>query len=172
MDRGFFNPALIVFVSLLLIGTIGYVGYGYNMRAATAPSVEGASKVNAQGLSVLVNSTSTWDLSQYFCKTIKECEESLYAGFKGGVISGGQTTSREIFINNKIPSSEYAFVKIFLKPGWGMSHTEYRASLANRSYITSTKRFSDVDFVTEVIIFPTSRLSDTNYLQLATFSNL
>jgi hypothetical protein len=123
MPKGFSSTLILIIIALLLVLPIAlWVSFNKISSSLSKESVKGASSSTIYakpGFSVkVVSKGGGWDLFQYLCKTIEECEISVDSGKRGGTVSGGSVDSKEIIIGFDPSWSEYKYIKYYVKPSW------------------------------------------------------
>jgi len=140
MPKGFAHPFVLVSVLVLLgIGVAVLAGprniAGLVLGATTRK--ENVYDTKTVGIKVNVVSPATsWDLTEYLCKSRDECTSALTSGKWWSTVSGAATTTdgHEIFIEESDGWADYNFIKIVVKES-GSVVGEYLAPAGtNNSY--------------------------------------
>jgi len=117
MRRGSTLPLVMVLVLFLMVP----LGFWFFYSRNSQDNVKGANVSGiTNGMYVTVSSTGgTWDLVRYLCKGRSECVGSLSSGLQLETISGGNAQKYQVAFSYESGWDQYAFLKIYLKPGWG-----------------------------------------------------
>jgi hypothetical protein len=168
MRRGSMWPLLLIVALFLIIP----LGYWYLSSRSSMKNVKGAKISEIEnGVYVVVNSNAgTWDLNSYLCKSKPECLESLTFGVKLETKSGGRSLGYEVNLVYEDQWSDYSFLKIFVKPGWGVQSRAFRVIDPGVVKGASSEKI-DLDNMTyEVVLIPIKELK-TGFFKGAEFSD-
>jgi hypothetical protein len=168
MRKGSAWLLLIVIVVFLMIP----LGYWYLNYRASVKSVKGAKTLEIQnGVYVVVNSnTGTWDLNSYLCKSKQECLESLTSGVKLETRSGGRALGVEVDLIYEDQWSDYSYLKIFVKPGWGTQGKVFEILDPGVVKESSSERITSGNVEYEVVLMPIKDLK-SGFFKGAEFSD-
>ncbi len=131
MQKGYSVPIVIIAIVLFLLLPLSLFVYKNNFNLSSTPkSVKGASVegdgFSRPGFSVTISSKNgNWDLVEYLCKSIDECNQSLYSGVRWGVTSGGATENHEVVIENG-EWEKYSYIKYFVRPAWSSTQRNFK----------------------------------------------
>ena len=126
--RGLTIPFVMIFVAVfisvpLLFWYVSNSGRPSDIRGASDSNVE----ADVSGLKFGVNSFGgTWDLFAYLCEDYETCVESLTAGKKHKVVSGGTGEDFGIAVPKVEEWDSYEYLKVFVKPSWGSHHRTFK----------------------------------------------
>ena len=135
-----------------------------NVRGAKTSEIE-------NGLYVVVNSdTGTWDLNSYLCKSKLECLESLTSGVKLETKSGGRALGYEVDLVYENQWSDYSFLKVFVKPGWGAQGRAFKIIDPGVVKGASSEKINLDNVMYEVVLIPVRDLK-SGFFKGAEFSD-
>ncbi len=134
-------------------------------------SVKGATSTGfSNGFYIIVNSSQgNWDLHQYGCTGLKECEESLFSGRNISTISGGVVSEHDLAFTSCPMSGELSYIKYFIEPGWGSMQ---RVFTINTDYHggVRVKEFVENGETVYALLVPVAAF-DFDYFKAAIFSD-
>ncbi|RJR27138.1 hypothetical protein C4561_03165 [candidate division WWE3 bacterium] len=126
--NGYISPVVLLFIFLFI--SVPLIYWFVSSDEGSPEDVKGSSDVvteETEGLLVNVTSESTWDMYVYLCKNSDECDESLTAGKRVGVFSGGVVSKFTVAVPLDETWTEGNVVKFYIKPGWGSSGRVFSA---------------------------------------------
>ena len=126
--NGYISPIVALFIFFFI--SVPLVYWFITSGDKTPESVKGSSDIAAarvEGLSVDVTSEGTWDMYAYLCETSDECEDSLNAGKRVGVFSGGKVSKFTTSIPLDETWQDESVIKLYVKPGWGAAGRMFNA---------------------------------------------
>lgn len=185
MKRGFARPFILI-VSLILIGLpVAFIAYSNSSSASEFVNrnilkvlgnddVKGANitsdNYSKPGFSINIISSGTWNLQEYLCKTLEECNKSLTSGKNIGSISGAKTDDvKEIRIVSTAEWGEYQYIKYFVR-SWNSGLQNFRVLDLGSLNGSMKKVFSDEKYATEAVISPITDILNT-FQHSATFTD-
>ncbi len=156
---GFTLPVVLIFVLAFLAAPLVFWLKG--SKGGEQPNVQGSESFSSkEGTYIQVTSEKgPWDLFEYLCKTKEECVESLTSGKKWEAISGGTTVGSSIKINYSELWKDFKYLKVFVKPGWGVSTHSFALKNEFGAVDAETKVFDN----DQALILPISVLESGNY---------
>jgi hypothetical protein len=168
MRRGSAWPLMLIVALFLTIP----LGYWYLSYRASMKNVRGAKTSEIEnGLYVVVNSdTGTWDLNSYLCKSKLECLESLTSGVKLETKSGGRALGYEVDLVYENQWSDYSFLKVFVKPGWGAQGRAFKIIDPGVVKGASSEKINLDNVMYEVVLIPVRDLK-SGFFKGAEFSD-
>jgi hypothetical protein len=168
MRKGSVWLLLLIVAAFLMIP----LGYWYLNYRASVKNVMGAKVSEIEdGVYIVVNSnTGTWDLNSYLCKTKQECLESLTSGVKLETKSGGRALSYEVDLVYENQWSSYAFLKVFIKPGWGTQGRPFNVIDPGTVKGASSEKINLDNVTYEVVLIPVVDLK-SGFFKGAEFSD-
>lgn len=171
---GFTIPFVTVFVLVLLISPILF--FVFHNTFLTDPMVKGASisaPINSQStdspINITVSSNSgTWDLFAYLCSEQESCAKPLDSGKRVVSVSGGITKGQQVAISYTEAWSNFKYVKIYVRPGWGSTLRTFVASVSGDDLVIQNAEYEGNIY--EVVLIPVSSFKDS-VAAIVTFSD-
>jgi hypothetical protein len=119
-------PLIIIISAFIIIPVVFWV---FTFRN-NADNVRGTTVASSGVLVKIISEKGSWDMSKYLCEDISTCLESLTSGKSLEKTSGGWGAGQTLVIRPTSDWSQYEYIKIFVKSGWGSSERFFSASLS------------------------------------------
>ena len=161
MRKGISNLLLILIVMIFLGVPVLFFVIS-NKDSFSEDNVQGVSTTEVstkKNFYVTVDSpTGSWQLMQYLCSDVDTCLESLTAGTELASVSGGASENNQVMITEAFSWSDFSYLKVFVRSGWGMDESSY--VISNIGDIPGTQKSSveSTGDEFEVAIIPISSL--------------
>jgi len=160
---------LVLVVSTFLILPIAF----FFLNTKNGGNVQGAkTQANKKGIILKISSgNGTWDMMKYFCKTKDECLTSLFSGKIIDTTSGGIVEDSNVTVDYSSDWTNYEFIKVFVKPGWGSSTRTFKVTSAGVIPNVTIEKVTYGGINYNVILVPLNSVNG-ELLEAASFSDL
>lgn len=158
--KGYSVPILLIVMSLLVALPVLFwvASNNFNFAQSADGSVKGTSTSQLSskpGLGITVTSEGgTWDLVEYACKTLDECNVSLSSGKRLGTVSGGIVENYQVTLLSSTDWDEYSFLKYYVRSAWGTGARGYKVLNAGNLQDSKIYNMTSDDVNYEVVVSP------------------
>ncbi len=160
MRKGF-SAILLIIILFFLAAPVAF--YLFSLKEKS--EIRGAASSGpANGFSIEINSSGgTWDLYEYGCVDMNECEAGLYSGRRISVTSGGDEDYHRVSFTVKPSSDEIKYVKFFVKPAWGSVQRIFALN-PGRAAGLEVAGFDEGNSSISALIVPVSSFSSAHFV--------
>jgi hypothetical protein len=165
--RGFAQPLLLI-VALVVAGIGVAVFVGSKNLVGTVLGVKTRSENNyrykTDGIKVTVISPdASWDLTEYLCDSVEQCQKSTTSGKWWATISGGPTTEdgHDVFIEIADGWKDAKFLKVAVKET-GLGNIYMNSGMDEQYHLYDLSAQSVGNMPSQVVFRRSSSAVDTN----------
>ena len=168
MKKSNLIPLVLVVSTFLMLPIVFFF-----LNSKNGGNVQGTkTQANKKGIVLKITSNyGTWDMTKYFCKTKDECLTSLFSGKIIDTTSGGVVEGSHVTVDYSPEWTNYEFIKVFVKSGWGSSTRTFKVSAMGAVPDVTVEKVTYGGVSYNVVLIPLSSVNGV-LLEVASFSDL